>query len=135
MPYSLPIPIAFNENEAGKREKRLGFSKEGAPPEPAILPLLLRPKPKDMERREESIDCLELSAPTPVFILTGGYDFFGLSCDLLPKKEPLRPKSFSLMPLTVFDLLWTFGSVASEPSGKPATLANLGGTWLMLGRP
>jgi hypothetical protein len=73
--------MAFKENEAGRRENLRGFSTDEAPPEPAILPLRFLPNPNDIERRDESIDCLGLSPPTPPDMLTGGY-LFCFSCIL-----------------------------------------------------
>ena len=130
VPYSLPIPIAFRENDAGIIENRRGLSCRVVVWEPVILPLLFLPKPNDVERREESIDCLGVSAPTataPV-MLTGGYDFFGFSCvgcSDLRKIEPDLPK---MLPM-VFDLLCVFGSGSPDPCGKPAIWANLDETW------
>jgi hypothetical protein len=69
------MPIAFKENEAGRRENLRGFSWRVVVWEPVILPLLFLPKPNDIERRE-SIDCLGVSCcPTAPVMLTGGYFF------------------------------------------------------------
>jgi hypothetical protein len=97
--------MAFKENDAGNNENLRGLSCSVVVWEPVMLPLLFLPKPKDIERREESIDCLGVSVPaTAPVMLTGGYDFFGFSwvcCSDLRKIDPDLPKKL----LMVLDLL------------------------------
>jgi hypothetical protein len=124
------MPIAFSENEAGRRENRRGLSWRVVVCDPPVmLPLLFLPKPKDIERRE-SIDWRGESWATAPDILTGGYFFvfsgFSSCSEFLlpPKREFVRLK----IPPIVLDLLCPLSGAATVPSGKPATRANFAGT-------
>lgn len=124
-----------------------------------MLPLRFLPRPREKDRRDclESIDCRGSSPPTPIELamLIGGYFllFFSTGGDvggaplaetggaaascrlrLLPKRDPLRPRSFELISPIVLDRLWPLPSLpwVGAVSVNPETLANLDGT---LGRP
>ena len=105
VPYSLPMPIAFKEKDAGRRENLRGFSCRVVVWEPVMLPLLFLPKPKDIERRE-SMDCRGVSCwATALVMLTGGY-FLVFSSDVAAFRFPPNIEFVLLkIPPIVFDLL------------------------------
>lgn len=119
-------PNPFSEKEAGRSENRRGRS-------PASLYLRLDPL---VPERRESTETRLLSPDTGSRMLVGGYRLLArwrlapLDCKLRPPKiDPVRPKSFSLIPETVFDRLWPLGTSCW------GVMLNLGGSGCALGVP